>query len=365
MKQQRLLLCGTALFLAGLGHNVGGAEEAPTPRGNRNVSAAEKINAKPVATSDLNPNEKGVSKTPEEKPANEKESAKPSPDEEAIRLTGDTYTKAFCDADAKLVASHFTPDAEYVDESGNVHQGREAIQEAMTSLFSENKDCQIEIIIDSIRFISPGVAIEDGTTAFTTSDDDEIDIVFSGYTAIHVKSNGKWLTASVREHAPKNRRQHRSQLEQLSWLQGDWVDEGDDMLVIFSCNAIDGGNFLIREFKIHIAGQETMNGTQRIGWDPLNGKLKSWVFDSEGGHSEGYWHRDGDRWVLKSFGVTADGEPASSTTIYTQVDDDTMTWQSVDHEIGGVELPDSEPVTIVRRAPAPLTPDDTVTLKSE
>ena len=361
MKQQRLLLCGTALFFAGLGQNVVGEEGAPLSGGKRNVSPVEKGIAKPAAVSNSKPNEKGDSKSV----AKEPESEKPSPDEEAIRLTGETYAKAFCDADAKSVAAHFTSDAEYVDESGNVHQGRDAIEEAMASVFKENKGCQIEIEIDSIRFISPGVAIEDGTTAFTSSDDDEIDIVFSGYTAIHVKSNGKWLTASVREHAPKNRRQHRTRLEQLSWLQGDWVDEGDDMLVIFSCKTIDSGNFLLREFKIHIAGQEAMNGTQRIGWDPLTGKLKSWVFDSEGGYSEGFWHRDGERWVLKSCGVTADGEPASSTTIYTLVNDDTMMWQSVDHEIGGVELPDSEPVTIVRRAPAPLTADDTLTLKSE
>ncbi len=368
MNRNRIVFCGTALLFAGLGQIVVG-EDAPLSGVKRNVNTAGKGAGTPAAVTNSTLNEKSDQKSitsqPEKKSDKEAEPVKRSPDEEAIRLTGETYVKAFCDADAKSVAAHFTSDAEYVDEDGTVYQGREAITDAMTALFKQNKDCQIEIDINSIRFISPGVAIEDGTTTFTTSDDDEIDIVLSGYTAIHVKSNGKWLTASVREHAPRNRRQHRTKLEQLSWLQGDWVDEGDDMLVLFSCKITDSGNFLLREFKIHIAGQEAMNGTQRIGWDPLTGKLKSWVFDSEGGYSEGFWHRDDERWVLKSYGVTADGEPASSTTIYTLVNDDTMTWQSVDHEIGGVELPDSDPVTIVRRAPAPLTTDDTLTLKSE
>jgi hypothetical protein len=62
--------------------------------------------------------------------------------------------------------------------------------------------------------------------------------------------------------------------------------------------------------------------------------------------------------VLKATGVTADGQTASSTSIYTFVNDHTMTWQSVDHEIAGVQLPDSEIVTIVRQAPAPLMADD-------
>jgi hypothetical protein len=57
--------------------------------------------------------------------------------------------------------------------------------------------------------------------------------------------------------------------------------------------------------------------------------------------------------VLKLNGVTADGEPTSSTSIYTPINGHTMTWQSVDHEIAGVQLPDSEIVTLVRQAPSP------------
>ncbi len=44
-------------------------------------------------------------------------------------------------------------------------------------------------------------------------------------------------------------------------------------------------------------------------------------------------------WVLKLTGVTADGEPTSSTSIYTQINGHTMTWQSVDHEIAGCNFP--------------------------
>ena len=357
MNRNRLSLWGTALLLTASGLDVAAGDEPALRLDNEKT--------KPTPTAAPKPADKVKAKTTETAAENNPEaSPKRSADEEAIRLTGETYIKAFCGGDAKSVAAHFTPDAEYVNERGDIFLGRKAIEQTITALFEENEGCQLEIEIDNIRFISPGVAIEDGTTTFTTEDDDHVTITFSHYTAIHVKTDGKWLSASVREHAPKNRRQHQSQLQQMSWLLGDWIDEGDDTLVVFSCGAIDGGNFLLREFKIHIAGQAAMNGTQRIGWDPLTGKFKSWVFDSEGGYSEGYWHRDDDRWVLKSFGVTADGEPASSTTIYTILNDDTMTWQSVDHEIAGVKIPDSELVTIVRRAPVPESSHDTLSSKS-
>lgn len=315
------------------------------PAGTPNVKPADKPAVKPAEKPDAKPKADTDAKATAEQ-------AKPSPDEEAIHLTAETFVKAYADADAKAIAAHYTPDAEYIDEQGNVIQGREAIEKDMDACFAANPGAVMVMNILSLRFISPGVAIEDGTTTVTTTDEDA-DPIYTRYTAVHVKTDGKWLTASVREQAPKERRQHRTQLQQLSWLRGDWVDEGEDSVVIFSCAAVDGGNFLLRSFTIQIAGQEAMSGTQRIGWDPLTSKLRTWIFDSEGGYSEGLWHRDGDSWVLKCVGVTADGETASSTSIYTFVNEHTMTWQTIDHEIAGVQLPDSEVVTIVRRAPAP------------
>ena len=271
---------------------------------------------------------------------------------EEIRLTDESFATAYAKGDAKAVAAHFTADAEYVDEVGTLFHGRQAIEQTLTEYFAEHPHCTLEMNIDTMRFISPGVAVEDGSTTITHAED-ESESVDSRYTTVHVKVDGQWLAASVRDHAPKSRRQHRAQLQQLDWLNGDWIDEGDESIVSFSCQPSDNGNFLIRQFNIQIAGRDAMSGTQRIGWDPLTGKLRSWMFDSEGAYGEGLWHRDGDNWVLKTTGTTADGESASSTSIYTVVNDHTMTWQSIDHEIAGVQQPDSEVVTIVRRSPSP------------
>ena len=34
-----------------------------------------------------------------------------------------------------------------------------------------------------------------------------------------------------------------------------------------------------------------------IGYDPVKGRLRSWVFDSEGGFGEGSWRQEGNKWL--------------------------------------------------------------------
>jgi len=274
-------------------------------------------------------------------------------DADAIRLIDEAFIRAYEAGDAKAVAAHFTADAEYVDESGDVFAGRDAIEECLAQFFEENPHCRLEINADSVRTISPGVVVQDGTTSVMRSE--TLAPVECRYTTVYVKTDGKWLVASVRDSAPRNLREHATQLQQLDWLKGDWIDESDDAIVNFSCDAVDNGNFLLRKFTIVVDGVEAISGTQRIGWDSLTGRLRTWIFDSEGAYGEGLWHQDveNDRWVLKTTGVMADGQTASSTSLYTFVNDHTMTWQSIDHEIAGIQQPDSDVITIVRHAPAP------------
>ncbi len=327
-------------------HNGLNAQDAKTktatqPPAKPTSGASTKADAPPAKTQPAKDSIPGQSAT----------ASQPSADEAAIRQSGATYVTAFNQADSKEVADHYTNDAEYIDEAGRLIQGRKAIEESMKSFFAANPDSKIELNIGSIRMIGPGVAIEDGTTTVTRAKNAEP--ATSRYTAVHLKNAGKWLVASVRDTAIRPLRQHRTQLKQLDWMLGDWVHEGGDAVVFFSCELADKGNFLIRHFTIQIAGNEVMSGSQRIGWDAQTGKLKAWIFDSDGGHSEGDWHRDRDTWVLKIKGVTADGQTASSTSIYSFVNEHTMMFQSVDHEVAGVEIPDGAKLKIVRHAPQP------------
>ncbi len=344
MKRTAFVLSSAALLTAavGLGVAVG---ESPQVKNEVNPTQAAKPKEEPKKA------ERSTSDRDEKKPSSQQ-----AADEDAIRATADSYVKAFREGDAKAAASHYTSDAEYVDEQGNVYEGRKAIEEVLEACFKRHPECDIEVDIGAIRFISPGVAVEDGS--LTVAYDSDHDPVDTQYTAIHVKTDGKWQVASVREKSPKDRRQHRMQLNQLSWLEGEWIDEDRDSTVFFVCAPIDNGNFLLREFALIVDGEPAISGSQRIGWDPLTGKLRTWIFDSEGGYGEGFWYRDDDRWILKSVGVTADGQMSSNTSIYKKINDHTMTWQCVDHEVGGERFPDTDVITIVRRAAPPTIQDE-------
>lgn len=342
----RILLTGTTA-LAGMLYTAALDE---TPPGSPVKTEQRSAPARANRQAERNSSEEAKQTEPKAMPVT---AGKRSPDAAAIQLVDAAFIKSYDAGDAKAMAALFTDHAEYVDETGMVVEGREAIEASLTLFFEEHPGCSLQIRSESVRTISPGVAVQDGTTVVSKTDTSTP--VECHYTSVYVKTDGKWLIASVRNSVPRNLREHSARLQQLSWLNGSWIDEGDDSIINFSCEAVDNGNFLLRKFEVIIEAEEAMSGTQRIGWDPLTGKLRAWIFDSEGAYGEGLWHHDpeNNRWVLKTTGVTADGETASSTSLYTFVNEHTMTWQSVDHEIAGVQQPDSEVITIVRHAPAP------------
>lgn len=350
-----MILSASALALTAICLAAGDEPAIPQHAEKANVQPAPKAGARPSTKASAAPAAKNTVKaaaqtTARQAAASGVASEKISADEQAIRATGETFAKAYSEHDAKAVAAHFTVDAEYVDQEGMMVVGRPAIEASLATFFTENPDCWLKLNIVTIRLVSPGVAIEDGTTSVGRAEGALAE--HGRYTAVHVKTGGKWLTASTRDYALKVGRQHAGQLQQLDWLVGNWVDEGDDSIVDFSCQVVDNGNFLLREFTVKIAGQAAISGSQRIGWDPLTGKLRAWTFDSEGGYGVGIWRHDGDRWIYKSTGITADGQAASGTSIYTLVSGHEMTWQAIDREIDGVRLPDTDEYTLVRAPPS-------------
>ena len=143
-----------------------------------------------------------------------------------------------------------------------------------------------------------------------------------------------------------------SPLAELEWMIGTWVDKEDDSTITTTCSWTKNRKFLTRSFTVVIDGETGMEGTQVVGWDPIAGRIRSWMFDSEGGFGEGRWIRDGNRWLVKTSFVLATGERASSVNVITYVDQDTLRWQSVARERGGDLLPNIPEVTIVRQRPA-------------
>lgn len=140
-----------------------------------------------------------------------------------------------------------------------------------------------------------------------------------------------------------------SPLDDLAWMVGTWIDEGEESKVVTECSWAQNGRFLKRSFSVLIDNEVTLHGDQFIGWDPIEGRLRSWTFDSEGGIGEGRWYQDGNRWLVKTTFRLATGETASATNVITYIDDDTITWQSIGREIAGELMPSIPEVTVVRQ----------------
>src|SRR5262249_22779167 len=109
-------------------------------------------------------------------------------DKEAISKSAEAFVEAFHKGDAKAVAAFWTSDGDYTDQAGKHLKGREAIEKAFQRFFAENKDVKVRIIGESLRFVTPDVAIEDGTTEVFSPDGAPPSR--ARYTIVHVRKNG-------------------------------------------------------------------------------------------------------------------------------------------------------------------------------
>lgn len=270
-----------------------------------------------------------------------------SPDERAIGSQAEAFVKAFNAGDAKAVARLHTTDARVIDAVGEVAEGRDAIEQEYAGLFEENPGLTIEIHQEDLRLVSPDAAIEEGTSRVIP--DDGAPPVINHYSAVSVKRDGQWLLASVRERAGPLVAE--DQLRALEWMTGDWVDESEDSLIQSSCHWTEDKQALLREFTIRCGGKVVMTGTQRIGWDPCAEQIKSWEFDSQGGHGEGLWARLGDHWIVKATAVLQDGRTSTATHVITPEDSSTCRWRTTDRTVGGHVIAVADEFVMVRPAP--------------
>jgi hypothetical protein len=182
----------------------------------------------------------------------------------------------------------------------------------------------------------------------------------SKFAALLVRKDGRWRLAELRDYpTPEEDITPYDHLKELEWMVGDWVDESGGSKVRSSVRWAVNESFLIRTFSVEVNGEPAMDGTTFIGWDPQTGQIKSWVFDSEGGHGEALWTRVADdRWVAKAHGVTRDGRPNSATQIHTLLNNDSVKVSSIDRIIGGEIAPDVLDVVMVRQPPKPISAAD-------
>lgn len=296
---------------------------------------------------------RAVSQPAENQPVLKQLAEKPSSVDATSRRLADALVDAYKKADAKAFAAVFTADGEYIDDKGIVFHGRKAIEDEFAAFFRETKGTSIEMELNATRSIAKGVVASDGVTRFRKTSTTQP--ILGSCHLVCVQEGDTWLIASLHEDDPISKTgSHREQVSKLEWLLGDWIGEGPRSHVHFSCRWDDTGQYLLRDFSLQIAGEKKVSGTQRIGFDPSTGHLKTWIFDSAGGFSDGYFNQNGNSWVLKTSGVSRDGQIASTTVTITPIDKSRMTTETIDRVIGGVRVPDVEKLTIVRKPPESL-----------
>lgn len=270
-------------------------------------------------------------------------------DEEVVRQGVVAFVQSYNAHQVDTLAALFAPDARMIFRDGTEVDGREQIKKTFEAAFQASPKSKLSVVVDSIRFITPDVAVEEGTT--NSFPDGETLTARSRYTVVHLKKDGKWQMLSVRTVEEESLSAY-GELQPLEWLVGEWVDEGRAERVEAEIYWDENKSFLLEDFQVIREGEVVLKGTQRIGWDPQAKQIRSWTFDSAGGFGEATWAQVEDRWVVKAKAVLADGSSASATRTLTKMRADQAIWSSTDRIVGDEAQPDIA-VTMVRKAPKP------------
>jgi len=265
------------------------------------------------------------------------DSTETSPEEAAVIANDRAYEAAYASGDAKALADFFTEDAEYTAEDGQTFKGRAEIEETIRAALLERKGGNLSINMESVRLLAPEVLLEKGTTTVTPNDGEMSE---SLYAAIYVKNEGEWKISQLIESRKPATTPHE-RLAELGWLIGKWAetDEANDLTVESEYLWARGGNFITRNVTVKRGGETTLEGWQIIGWDPLEERIRSWTFDSEGGFAEGWWTHEGERWLVREVGVALDGSRIGAENTISKLSPDRFAWESNNRTVDGEPQP--------------------------
>jgi uncharacterized protein (TIGR02246 family) len=266
--------------------------------------------------------------------------------EAAIQKNGEAFVEAFHKGDARALAALWAPDGEYTDQTGFCLKGREAIEKNYQEFFSKYKGLKVQIDSQKLHFVSPDVAIEEGISEVFGPDGGPPSR--ARFTITHVKQDGQWLLASVRDssYVPSS---NYEQLRGLEWAIGEWAGQAEQGEVEHCSLAwSENRNFIVGHSSTTFKTATLGSAQQWIAWDPLAKRLRSFVFDDSGAFGEGAWNKEGDKWTLKVTVVLQDGKKATATYNFTPVDADTIAFQIIDRNVDGKTLPDTKEIKMKR-----------------
>ncbi len=259
------------------------------------------------------------------------------------------FVAAFQAGDAKAVAAFWTPDGDYVDQAGKHTKGRAAIETLYAGVFAANKGAKLAVTVTAARPVGTDVLLEDGITEVTPADGGPG--TAARFSAVLVKTGGEWYFESLRESValPPSHAEH---FGDLAGLVGDWAGadaKGESGTASYAW--AENRNFLVSSFATTLNGTPVVGGTQWIGYDAAEKRVRSWSFYSGGGFGEAAWTKAGARWVSTVTATTADGKKVTATNTLTRTDADNITWQLSRLTVDGRPQPDPKPLALRRVKP--------------
>ncbi len=263
----------------------------------------------------------------------------------------DQFEKAFAARDPDAISKLFTEEAEYVDDTGLVLHGRDAIAAEYAAHFEISPPGKISVEILSIRPISKGLVVEDGISTFEPADDGPSSQ--TRYSATHTRlDDGTWRIASLREVESAVMTPHE-RLKALAWLVGHWREENGSTIVDTEWTWSKDGNFLLSEFSAREGDEVLLGGSHRVGWDAERKQFRSWIFDATGGALDGWWTEGEDGiWRVRLSGIDSEGVRISTTASYLAEGKDVIVISQDDRSEGAFQLPQSSH-RVVRQPPKP------------
>lgn len=266
----------------------------------------------------------------------DRQAAASSPDLDAVRAASEAYRAALARGDAAAIRQAWKADGDVVDGWGNTLSAAD-----IAAACGERETGAAPVFHvgeTTLRMIAADVVVEDGS----------VDVVLPGrtvplegrFSAIWVRDGQTWKLAGVRE-SERPTASTPDMLEDLDWMVGQWslVGDGDAGKPAAGTPAMEmsvrwdaARMFLVREARLTPAGDDgspAVELQQRIGWDPLTGRIRSWSFSTDGSRGEATWFRDGDSWVVRGTAVLPDGTQTSSVNIYTYDGKDRCVWRTM------------------------------------
>jgi uncharacterized protein (TIGR02246 family) len=244
------------------------------------------------------------------------------------------YQQAYDRGDAKILASFYADDIDYIDQDGLEVKGRGEMEKLFMENFQANPGAKIAITIEEVKPLTPDVQVNRGVATVTaTSGLTES----TRYAAVLAKKNDGWQICQLTETAAPAPTAS-SQLEALKWLIGNWENKDADQTVESKVEWAGDKNFLVRTFKLKDEEGET-DGWEIVGWDQDREEIRSWIFDSNGGFGESSWSYDGGHWLIRASNILPDDSRSTAENLLTKVDDNTFTWESQNRTLGGGSQP--------------------------